>query len=82
MNVIWKTISIYSLAGVGGVGRGEVGILARKGRWWKSLFARLKGLYSMGEPGEPSINKVRTHLSWTLYLLSSSIRLGSFQVEK
>lgn len=31
------------LAGVDGVGRGMVGILASKGRWWKSLLVRWKG---------------------------------------
>lgn len=39
MNVLRKTVSIYSLVGVDSVGRGVVGILGRKGRWWKSLLA-------------------------------------------
>lgn len=42
MKFLQKT-SIYTLAGVDGVGRGMVGILASKGRWWKSLLVRWKG---------------------------------------
>lgn len=39
VNVLRKTVSIYSLVGVDSVGMGAVGILARKGWWWKGLLA-------------------------------------------
>lgn len=40
VKLLQKTAGIYSLAGADGVGRGVVGILARKRRLWKNLLVK------------------------------------------
>lgn len=52
VNVLRKTVSIYSWVGGDSVGVGVVGIPARKGWWWKGSLAWLALLWLINPVGE------------------------------